>query len=269
MTSRSIIYDSSSKHGQKNENNVNFSLPKNCHTFVQDSDNALELSFEKSVKEKLGQFSKDESDISGDISDEEIISKVRKLDNKELQIYHDVSDALSDLNSLLIKRYLNIIKIKATKIMGSIRNSSSNASIDIDDLVSEGFLGLMSAIRTYNEEKGSFYTYANVCIANKIKTAVLSGKNNMSVADNFDLTAIVDKELTEELIIEKESENEISKSISEVLSERELEVFTLYLNAFSYSQISEKLMISVKSVDNALLRARTKLKLNYPTANKK
>ncbi|MCL2633179.1 MAG: sigma-70 family RNA polymerase sigma factor [Oscillospiraceae bacterium] len=156
----------------------------------------------------------------------------------------------------LISQYMPIVKIIANKI-----KQKSSDTVDTDDLVSEGILGLLSAIRTYNEEKGSFQAYANACITNKIRTAAFGRKNSrLSSNEEFDVTQTPDKLLTEEFIIEKESESEIAVWLSETLSETELRVFTLYLNSYSYTAIAEKLSISVKSVDNALSRARGKLR---------
>jgi len=154
---------------------------------------------------------------------------------------------------------MRLVKIKARKAIKVCRRND----IDVDDLISEGFLGLLSAIRTFDESKGSFDTYANVCISNKIKNVVFAG--NIPVSDNdFDITQVADKQLlTEEIIIEKESADEISSQLYRTLSQLEMKVFTLYLDSYSYSAIAQKLSISIKTVDNALSRARSKLRKVY------
>ena len=45
----------------------------------------------------------------------------------------------------------------------------------------------------------------------------------------------------------------------DVLSQKEYKVLTYYINGYSYMEISEKLGIDKKSVDNALSRAKKKL----------
>jgi RNA polymerase sporulation-specific sigma factor len=172
---------------------------------------------------------------------------VLKLPNEKLE------------TSALILKYMNLVKIKAYKSKKLCRRFD----IDVDDLISEGFLGLLSAIRSFDETKGSFEAYANVCISNKIKSTVFSG-SQLLIDNEFDVTQTADKQLlTDEIVIEKESEHEISSTISEILSELELKVFTLYLDSHSYSSIASRLSIPIKTVDNALSRARSKLRKIY------
>jgi RNA polymerase sporulation-specific sigma factor len=47
--------------------------------------------------------------------------------------------------------------------------------------------------------------------------------------------------------------------LSEELTDLEWNVFMLYLNSQSYQEISDELEINVKTVDNALQRARKKI----------
>lgn len=161
--------------------------------------------------------------------------------------------------SALISRYVPLVKARAA--------SMKTSYIDADDLVSEGFLGLLNAIRSYNESKGSFAAFAKVCVVNKMKNAVTSSLGASKGAavpdDQFSLAEIEDTKLgTEELVILREQNDEIVKKFDSLLSEREREAFNLYLDSFSYAQISKKLGVSVKSVDNAISRAKHKLR-NY------
>lgn len=167
--------------------------------------------------------------------------------------------ALSEHNkytAALISKYMPLIKAKACCFRSSC--------VETDDLVSEGFLGLLSAIRSYNPEKGVFSAFAAACISNKMKTAIAKGSANSllvtSVDDAF-LEEISDNTPgAEDLIILKEQNDEMMRQVDKLLSEKEREVFYLYLSAYSYNQIAEKLNITPKSVDNAITRAKTKLR---------
>ena len=66
--------------------------------------------------------------------------------------------------------------------------------------------------------------------------------------------------VTDELVILKDCNKEVYNKLSSTLSDKEFKVFKLYLDGYSYKQISEKLSMPLKSVDNSLLRARKKLK---------
>lgn len=156
--------------------------------------------------------------------------------------------------TLLIYRYTRIIRIKASKLR-------KNASVDDDDLFQEGVLGLIDAVRSYKKERGKFQPYAEVCIANRMKTVLAKESNGLSVAEDYDFTLITDESaLTEDYVILKERNEELYIKLGQLLSQKELSVLNLYLSGFSYKQISEKLSISLKSVDNSLARSRQKLK---------
>ena len=131
-------------------------------------------------------------------------------------------------------------------------------------------MGLLSAVKTYNSEKGaSFKTYAGICINRRIITLLERSGNNKSKALN-DYVSLYDTEIEESVLekgvnpeenfIGKESLMSLKKSISECLSDKEKRVLELYLAGESYENIASGLEISQKAVDNALQRIRRKLK---------
>ena len=180
---------------------------------------------------------------------------------------HDNHD--ENKTSALICEYMRLVRIKAYKA----KSLCNRFDIDADDFVSEGFLGLLSAIRTYDEQKGKFEVYANACISNRIKNLMTSGgemggrtptvSSENDSDGEFDITSLPDKRLTEEIVLEKESFREISAKLHEVLSQLEYSAFSFYLDSYSYSAIAEKLGVSVKTIDNALSRAKSKLRKVY------
>ncbi len=183
------------------------------------------------------------------MTDEQLLLDAAKAEEEGVTSEHN------QYTALLIRRYMPMIKAKAYCF--------KNSCVECDDLVSEGFLGLLSAIRSYNPEKGSFAAFASACISNKMRSAAKSSANSllsMPLDESF-LEEISDgNPATEDLIILKEQNNEMLKQVDELLSEREREVFYLYISAYSYTQIAEKLGISTKAVDNAITRAKAKLR---------
>ncbi len=143
---------------------------------------------------------------------------------------------------------------------------------DVDDLVQEGMIGVFKAITSFNG-KSSFKTYVYTCIRSSIITAVKKSNrikhkplNNYislsgSEGDDADKNLLLsDKNFDpEKNYIEMESEKELKKAIEESLSTFEHEILILYLQGFSYSDISKKTGKREKSIDNALQRIRKKL----------
>ena len=65
----------------------------------------------------------------------------------------------------------------------------------------------------------------------------------------------------EALIVEKESLSELLSCINSILSDLEREVLFLRITGLSYSEITTKLNLQTKSVDNAVQRIRRKITL--------
>ena len=81
----------------------------------------------------------------------------------------------------------------------------------------------------------------------------IKDKNVLVADDNF---------APEQFYINLESEKELKDSIKQNLSKYEWQILCLYLQGFTYKDISEKLNKQPKSIDNALQRIKTKVS-NY------
>ncbi|MBQ8624271.1 MAG: sigma-70 family RNA polymerase sigma factor [Oscillospiraceae bacterium] len=131
---------------------------------------------------------------------------------------------------------------------------------DQDDLFSEGLLGLMNSVKTYNsDKKASFSTYASVCISNRMINAIKKSDRILKREENLDDSVASSDSSPESILIERESVSELVDGL-QYLSTLERDVFLLYIHGESYQKIAEVLNTSPKSVDNALRRVRTKLR---------
>lgn len=139
-----------------------------------------------------------------------------------------------------------------------------------DDLAQEGMLGFLDAVKTFDASKGSFKAYAEVCINNRIVSAVRTSLNNKNVAlSNAVPYETSDVDVTDsgtdpaDIVSEKESSEHIRELLAKVLSDFEKQVVDLKLLDMSYSQIAQKLGCSEKAVDNALQRIRKKMRILF------
>lgn len=166
--------------------------------------------------------------------------------------------------SYVILAYANAIK--------SIASSMYLSSMEYEDIVQEGTIGLMNAVRTFDKAQNtSFYTYANSCIKNSILNALkkTTAKKKVPLGESvsFDEQEIEvggstlqdNTQNPEKLLIVQENINAIHNHIQQDLSDLEKQVLFLYLGGLSYAQIANKTHTSEKSVDNALQRVRKKL----------
>lgn len=129
---------------------------------------------------------------------------------------------------------------------------------DADDLAQVGMIGLMRAIRSYRTDgEASFKTYASHCIRNTILDSLRKAGSEPAPLNEEEIT---DKLDPENLYLESEAFRLLSDAIRSTLSGEELEVLSLYLDAMSYEDISRKLGITRKKVDNTLYALRKKIK---------
>jgi len=133
-----------------------------------------------------------------------------------------------------------------------------------EDAVQEGTLALYSAVKDFDGEKASFSTFAALCIKRAIIVFLRSSNRKKNIPDelisSIDDIELVDTNSPENIFIEREDYKNLADTIKLELSSLEYDVLQLYLIGKSYGDISKKLNISDKSVDNALARIRKKLK---------
>jgi len=142
---------------------------------------------------------------------------------------------------------------------------------DGEDLIQEGMLGLLSAIRTFDPAKGvKFSTYAEFCVRRRIFSAIrsASGYRHTPLNSYISLESQQSDESTqsayflrdpEDFVIARESAHEVEILLYGALSRFESGVLELYLEGMSYKDMAARLGKSNKSVDNAVQRIRRKL----------
>lgn len=171
----------------------------------------------------------------------------------------------SDAEAYLIERFKSSAEKSAGVYLARYSSYCSLGLLDKDDLYQEGLLGLLSAIYSFRSDRSTaFRTYASVCIANQIKLAIrdANSKKNVPFGNlvSIDDAVIASPETAEDSFISNESYKALNDFLGKELSGLELSVIRLFLQDMSYKDISEKLEISVKSVDNAIQRIRAKFK---------
>lgn len=158
----------------------------------------------------------------------------------------------------IISRYLNLVFSCAR---------SFSPSADYEELVSDGMEGLLNAIQSYDLEKGEFAAFAAVCIKNSMRNTVKrTVRRNSEIVRGSDeeLENIADPSPTpEEVVLERENSRSVLEHLRGELTDVELRCIEGVALGFSYDEIAEYLGIEKKSVDNALYRARAKLKKHY------
>ena len=174
-----------------------------------------------------------------------------------------VAQGSSDAEDLLVSRYSRLVRACARPLF--------LAGGDSEDLIQEGMVGLLNAVRTYNHEREVlFRSYAEICIRSRLYSAVrAAARDKHSPLNNsipfetplFDTAGYVSsqKENPEDVLIGKEEWKERLRALKDQLSGFEAKILQLYLNGLSYSEIAYRIGRPQKSVDNAVQRIRRKV----------
>ena len=183
--------------------------------------------------------------------------------DKQLILLARNGDELAE--EILAKRYGKLVRICARQffLVGG----------DGEDLIQEGMLGLLNAIRKFDPERdASFKTFAERCIRNRLLTAVESANRmkNDPLNKGLSLESLEKEEdgsarseqlsarCPEDIILEREQVTEIRAEYKKRLSKFETEVLERYLDGLSYREIAALMGKSEKSIDNAVQRIRKK-----------
>ncbi|MDR3206728.1 MAG: sigma-70 family RNA polymerase sigma factor [Oscillospiraceae bacterium] len=170
----------------------------------------------------------------------------------------------------LIVRYMRAVR-------ASMQSLFLNGG-DPEDLLQEGLMGLLKAIRSFDPTKNaSFRTFAQLCVRNRLYSAVKAANRDKheplnryvsiqapfadsEISPTTDFVLYPDRYLDPEtLVIRREEAHELTGMWKGLLSGLEAEILGHYLEGLSYREIAAITHKSPKSVDNAVHRARKKL----------
>ena len=202
---------------------------------------------------------------------EHLLSQNNTISDEELCARVSSGDRLAE--EILVMRYNRLVRVCARPffLVGG----------DSEDLIQEGMLGFLSAVRSFQTDKAtSFRTYAEVCIKSRLISAVRaasSGKHSPlnsyisfetpsfdGIADFSSATAIgMPQSNPEDVIISREELQEHLDTAKGQLSGFEAKVLSFYLDGLSYQEIAAQVKRSPKSVDNAVQRIRRKLAQHF------
>ncbi len=188
----------------------------------------------------------------------------------------DLSDL--DLQRLALEGNRSAEEVLASRYMQLVRACARPlflAGGDSEDLSQEGMFGLLSAIREFDPAQGvSFRSFAEHCIRMRLYSAVktASRRKHLPLNNSMPLEQLSEdpgsqlsaanelfRRSPEDLVLARESKEELKELFARCLSKMEKQVLDLFLDGLSYRDIARVLDKDVKSVDNAVQRIRRKL----------
>lgn len=183
-----------------------------------------------------------------------------------------------DIDSIekIVTEYRNLIYIrnKTLFLKGAER----------EDLVQEGMIGLMKAIKSFDENRSAcFSTFASLCIKRQIITAVknynseknknlnsaMQGEGYSELEDLIRYSSPSLKYYTpEQIVIGKELMKLLKRFLKANLSSLEKEVLSYMIKGYGYLEIAKKLEKEPKAIDNSMQRIKKKVGIFLKKYNK-
>ncbi|MDO4174380.1 MAG: sigma-70 family RNA polymerase sigma factor [Eubacteriales bacterium] len=170
---------------------------------------------------------------------------------------------------LLAVRYFSVVK--------SCTRPYFLAGGDGEDLIQEGMLGFLKAVRAYEKARNvPFEAFARMCIIRRVYTAVTAASaakhEPLNHSESIAKTPLFDENSKAvhaaadpvNVVIDMEEQRERQQKLESLLSAFESRVLALYLDGCSYEEMAAEVGKTVKSVDNAIQRIRRKAAALFP-----
>ncbi len=171
----------------------------------------------------------------------------------------------------LLRKYRGLVESKARTFF--------LAGAERDDVVQEGMIGLFKAIRDFRAEKMvAFRHFAETCVTRQIITATKTATRKKHRVLNASLSldapsddsggdaletpwpGVRSASSPEQIVLGRDVAREIDVRMRSALSPLECIALSAYVAGRSYHEIAERLQMSPKQIDNALQRAKRKMK---------
>ena len=194
-------------------------------------------------------------------------------DINDYELIYEIRESNEDSYNTLINKYSTLIK----KYADDYYKSSKNMKVEYEDLMQEGYYGLLQALDNYDERSCLFYTFASICIKREMERLIKSySRNKQMVLNNAisinkpldgDEDTFIEDVISSNENIEEYVLSEIkSREIYELKYDMPLEmscVYELRLNRFTNMEISYLLEIPKKKVEKYVYKIRKMVKKLY------
>ena len=173
----------------------------------------------------------------------------------------------------LLRRYVRLIKSWTRKYWCAYRIA------DYDDLEQEARIAFLGAVNSYDQAQSGFFGFAQLCVTRRLKsvvksarrlkncppagTVILSTSSSGSEGDDRDLIEAVPNPAAFDplnMAVANDAARRLWSIAGSALSGLELEALKRRAWGESYQEVAAELGVSQKSVDNAVTRARRKLR---------
>lgn len=182
--------------------------------------------------------------------------------------YHLLNDnILAVLSKKGDEKAFEEITIRYIKLICTVAKEYKAYGYETQDFVQEGLLAFLVACKSYCPDSGSsFKNYAVKCAKNRFKDIIkkANSKGTVPTKDIISMDSLEHEEdnlqNVEDYVLEREYLKTLTSHISSMLNFSENQVFTMYIQGYSYKDIAKNLNLTTKQVDNILQKIKRKLR---------
>jgi len=190
------------------------------------------------------------------------VSDIKLKTQSDIYLINEVKNGSGDAFGVLAERYNYIITYNLAKLYSSFKFADLHS--EREDLFQECCIVLYKAAKYYDFRRNvKFSTYVNICIKNYLISLCRKyGKSEKYAGYDFvPLDEIRENGPgTYDRYFASTDLNSLPETIFDALTVFEKEVLMMYIEDKSYKYMAESLNKSVKSIDNAVCRIKSKLK---------
>ncbi|MCQ2446944.1 MAG: sigma-70 family RNA polymerase sigma factor [Clostridia bacterium] len=184
----------------------------------------------------------------------------RSAENDELiKLAQSAGPDAAEAEAELVRRYLPLVR--------SLSRPLYLWGWESEDFLQEGTLGLIKAIRSYDNGRSPYFgVYARACILHELEKALAANTRKKDIPGG-ELTSLDEADETledvtlpdvDEVVIYKDEVERLTGRIVKALSKLERRVLEAYLEGISFDEMTVKLGVTKKTVNNAMYRIRVK-----------
>ncbi len=182
--------------------------------------------------------------------------------------YHLLNDnMLAALSKKGDEKAFEEITIRYIKLICTVAKEYNAYGYETQDFVQEGLLAFLVACKTYCADSGSsFKNYAVKCAKNRFKDIIkkANSKGAVPTKEIVSMDSLEHEEdnlqNVEDYVLEREYLKTLMNHISSMLNFSQNQVFTMYIQGYSYKDIAQKFNLTTKQIDNTLQKIKRKLR---------
>ncbi len=143
---------------------------------------------------------------------------------------------------------------------------------EFDDIVQSGLFGLIKAVFYFEDTRSSFNSYAWRSIEGEIQTFLTyqNRKKNRILSDSYSMDSFNTDDEDEQAdyfmpssdtsVLRKSVVSLIYEELNKILKDDETGIFDMWINGYSYKEISDALNVTTKKIDNTVQKVKRVLR---------